>query len=183
MFSRERTPINLFDFCMGIFGTDKLYTEKEMRWENMKHSGVMKKLLSNKTIAGALDQWSEQRELYTLLRSKAEGGITRAEMRQILGKLRQGGGKTIDRMEAMKIAHELFPGRFTERYDFSPERTATTGTASYFQAKKPEMSPGMSSVDLQKKVLGSSSAFRPTTSPPPAPPKPAPRSFPTRPSF
>lgn len=164
---------------MGIFGTDKLFTEKEMRWENMKHSGVMKKLLSNKTIAGALDQWSEQRELYALLRSKAEGGITRAEMRQVLGKLRQGGGKTIDRMEAMKIAHELFPGRFTERYDFSPERTATTDTASYFQAKP----QGMSSVDLQRKVAGPSSVFRPAAPSSSAPPKPAPRSFPTRPSF
>lgn len=168
---------------MGIFGTDKVFTEKEMRWENMKHSGVMKKLLSNKAIAGVLDKWSEQRELYALLRSKAEGGVTRAEMRQILGKLRQGGGKTIDRTEAMKIAHEIFPGRFTERYDFSPEKTATTDTASYFQPKQLGISPGMSSVDLQKKVSGSSNIFRSATSPSPPSPKPISTSFPRRPAF
>lgn len=164
---------------MSVFGTDKLFTKKEMRWENMKHSGVMKKLLSNKTIAGVLDKWVEQKEFYTFLRSKAEGGITFAEMRQVLGKLRQGGGKTIDRMEAMKIAHEIFPGRFTDRYDFSPEKTDAKDTASYVQAKP----QGMSSVDLQRKVAGPSSVFRPAVPSSPASPKPAPRSFPTRPSF
>lgn len=111
---------------MGIFSfKDKMFSKWSMRWKNVKYSkqsGAMKELLDKPAVAKALDRWDEQKELYDLLRSKADGGVTRQEMRQILGKLRRGGGKSIDRTEAMKIAHAIFPGRFADRYDFSETR-------------------------------------------------------------
>lgn len=117
---------------MGLFDPKKIFTEKEMRWKNVKYSkqgGAMKKVLANPAVVKMLDRWDEQHEFYALLQSKAKGGVTKQEMRQILGQLRRGGGKTIDRTEAMNIAHAMFPGRFTDRYDFSPEERVQ-GTVS-----------------------------------------------------
>lgn len=118
--------IQILVLFMGIFNSRvKIFTEKEMRWKNLnnsKKSGAMNKLLKKPLVAKMLDRLNEQTELYRLLQDKAKDGVTRQEMRQILGKLRRDGGRTIDRREAMEIAHAIFPGRFTKRYDFSETR-------------------------------------------------------------
>lgn len=126
-----------------------MYTEKDVRFENVKYGknmGAMKDLLKKPMVAEMLDRWDEQREFYSLLRSRAKGGITRKEMRQILGHLRRGGGKTIDRTEAMKIAHAIFPGRFTERYDFPDESASGNDTLSLGSPSSGISSAGMGSV-------------------------------------
>ena len=78
----------------------------------------MKKLLGNKSIARALDEPREKEEFYRELKAKAGGGVTKDELREVLGKFRTGHGKFISSKEAFDVAREIFP-EVSSRYKYS----------------------------------------------------------------
>lgn len=160
---------------MGLFSSDKLFTEKEMHWENFKYSKVMKGLLKNPKISKELNSKLEQKQFYEALKKKAPGGVTRNEMREILYELRyenKGGGiDTISAEEARHVAEAIFPGEFTERYR-RPERPAHRSDPK--DLSRPSRFRG--TISSEK----GSASRSPSPSRPSAP---SPKSFPTRPRF
>lgn len=114
---------------MGIFSNPKniVFGSKAMKGaanaKGMQNSQAMKELLSNKKVSKILDKKSEQMEFYKALKEKESGGgVTKDEVRQVLGKFRKGGGKNIDKNETMGLADELIgKGMFVKRYLFERE--------------------------------------------------------------
>lgn len=115
---------------MGIFVNPKnlVFGRKAMS-SSVKVGGVtqnkaMKQLMGNKKIAKVLDKKAEQMEFFRELKSKESGGgVTKDEIREVLGKFRQGKGKSIDKKEAISLADELIgKGPLEKRYIFSSDK-------------------------------------------------------------
>jgi len=152
---------------MGIFSSSKMFTEKEMKWNNFKNSGVMRKLLGNKKIAEVLDQRVEQKEFYEVLKKKAPGGVTRDEVREALSELKEK-GKTLTGKEVQDVAYEIFPEPFANRY----KRAADNDTRFSPKSSATSRLPGPAS----NPVAPGAPRFSP-------PVRSSPKSFPTRPTF
>lgn len=98
-----------------------MFTAKEMRGVKPQDSIAFRKLLANKNIAAVLDQKMERIAVWKRMKDEAsktqDGRLTRDGMRRVLGSLRSGKESTIDVWkEAIPLAHEVLPGRFTNRY-------------------------------------------------------------------
>jgi len=92
---------------MGLF-TKNLYSKKQIGY-GRKTSKAMKDLLKKQGISKILDKRSEQDEFYNALKEKASGGITKNEMREVLGHFRYDHGKNIDEHEAERLARIIMP--------------------------------------------------------------------------
>jgi hypothetical protein len=149
---------------MGFFSDDKVFFERDMKWENLKNSPIMKKLLADPEIASVLDKKEERAEFYSMLKTREKGGVTKRELREFLWELRNGKARTISPEEGRRIAWKMIPGRFAKRY---------------------EMSRGESSAPKHFSLPGSGGSAinsSPGISHPTAP-KPSPTRIPPRPSF
>lgn len=106
---------------MGIFSSDTLFTAREMRGVRPQDSVAFRKLFSDKRIADVLDQKVERMAVWKRMKEEAaktqDGRLTRDGMRRVLGSLRRGEEASINIWkEAIPLAHEILPGRFTKRY-------------------------------------------------------------------
>ncbi len=93
---------------MGFFSNNNLYSQKQVGY-GRRSSQAMKDLLGKKGLANILDKPAERNEFYQELKKKAPGGVSRNEMREILGHFRYAKGKTIDKYEAEKMATKIMP--------------------------------------------------------------------------
>jgi hypothetical protein len=93
---------------MGIFTKAPVYSQKSMRYNKVKNSPVMKKILADKNIAKVLDEPREKREFYQALKSKSGGGVTKNEFREVVTSFREGKGKFINDKEGYAIAKKFF---------------------------------------------------------------------------
>lgn len=93
---------------MGIFTKAPVYSQKSMRYNKVKNSPVMKKILADKNIAKVLDEPREKREFYQALKSKSGGGVTKNELREVVTNFREGKGKFINDKEGYAIAKKFF---------------------------------------------------------------------------
>lgn len=109
---------------MGFFSSDTVFTAKEMKYENFKHSKVMKGLLEDKSIADILDKKDEKKVFYDKMKEVAKrtpgGRLTRNGLREVLGYFRSGKAANIHSTKeamplAQKIAEKLLPAG-TRRY-------------------------------------------------------------------
>jgi len=103
---------------MGIFTKAPVYSQKSMVYNKASKSPVMKKILADKDIAKALDETREREEFYGKLKQKEAGGVTKDELREILGELRSGRGKYISKNEAQQIGKKFFSSA-SNRYKYS----------------------------------------------------------------
>lgn len=106
-----------------------LYSKKSLAWKRYQNSPVMKKLLTNPKIAAALDKPGERFEFFRDLQNAGEGGVTKKDVKEMLGKYMMGKGRTISRKEASIIAGEMFKGD-TKRYFFSRSDEAAKNSSS-----------------------------------------------------
>lgn len=116
---------------MGFFSSDTVFTAKEMKYENFKHSKVMKDLLADKDIADILDKKDERKVFYDKMKEVATrtpgGKLTRNGLREVLGYFRSGKAANINAWKeamplAQKIAKKLLPAgtrRYLYRKDWS----------------------------------------------------------------
>jgi len=87
-----------------------MYSGKSLGSGRYQNSPVMKKLLANPKIAGALDKPRERAEFFRDLQSAGNGGVTKNDVKEMLGKYMMGNGRTITRRKAAIIAGEMFQG-------------------------------------------------------------------------
>ena len=87
-----------------------MYSGKSLGWKKYQNSPAMKKLLSNPKIAAALDKPGERMEFFRDLQSAGNGGVTKNNVKEMLGKYMTGKGRAISRKEASIIAGEMFKG-------------------------------------------------------------------------
>jgi len=92
----------------------------------------MNSLFKDKKIANVLDTTAEKDEFFSALKEKAQGGITREEMKKVLGTFRSGKGKNIDGKEAEVLAGKIFPnaGFFESRYIYEKPKTKQNSNIS-----------------------------------------------------
>ena len=105
-----------------------MYSGKSLAWRRYQNSPVMKKLLSNPKIAAALDKPGERFEFFRDLQNAGKGGVTKNNVKEMLGKYMTGKGRTISRKEASIIAGEMFKGD-SRRYIF-PKNNAVKNDPS-----------------------------------------------------
>jgi hypothetical protein len=74
---------------------------------NYRTSRAMKSLMENSKVKKVLNNPEERQMFYKELRERGESGVTNNEMREILGKLRNSGGDSLDRGEIKVLADEL----------------------------------------------------------------------------
>lgn len=84
----------------------KIFYSKDMRG-NYKSSRAMKSLMKNSRVKKVLDNPRERRNFFRELKKQRVGGVTKDEMRGILGKLRKSGGDSLDKGEVRVLADEL----------------------------------------------------------------------------
>jgi hypothetical protein len=87
-----------------------MYSGKSLGWKKYQNSPAMKKLLSNPKIAAALDKPGERMEFFRDLQNAGNGGVTKNNVKEMLGKYMTGKGRSISRKEASIIAGEMFKG-------------------------------------------------------------------------
>jgi hypothetical protein len=112
-----------------------MYSGKSLTWKRYQNSPVMKKLLANPKIAAALDKPGERFEFFRDLQNAGNGGVTKNNVKEMLGKYMTGKGRTISRKEASIIAGEIFKG--DSRKYISPKNNPAKNDASTNRASSP----------------------------------------------
>ncbi len=113
-----------------------MFTAKNLGYM-AKKSEAMKRLMQNKTIAGALDKSVERKEFFAVLKEETGGkNVKKEDMRKVLGYFRSGHGKNIDKSEAQKIAGQIFNGTYEKKYIFSPEKKSASAPVSLLMERK-----------------------------------------------
>ncbi len=119
---------------MGFFSSDTVFTAKEMKYENFKHSKVMKDLLADGEIADILDKKDERAVVWQKMKEVAKrtpgGHLTREGLREVLGYFRSGKAANIHPTKeaiplAERIAKKFLPAG-TRRYSYR-EQNADRG--------------------------------------------------------
>lgn len=92
---------------MGIFSSSKkiLYSQKRLSgFQRARNNPVLKDMMKNPEIAGALDRVGERDEINRDILAVKEGGFSQDKARGLLGKYMAGRGRTISRKEGWRIA-------------------------------------------------------------------------------
>jgi hypothetical protein len=87
-----------------------MYSGKSLGWRKYQNSPAMKDLLSNSKIASALDKPRARAEFFRDLQGAGNGGVTKNNVKEVLGKYMAGKGSAISRRKAAIIADEMFKG-------------------------------------------------------------------------
>ena len=87
-----------------------MFSGKSLGFQRYQNSPAMKKLSSNPKIASALDLPGERAEFFKDLQKAGKDGVTKNNVKEVLGKYMAGKGKTISRKEGSIIASEIFKG-------------------------------------------------------------------------
>jgi hypothetical protein len=90
------------------FRGNRLFTANQLKYSNSRKSPAMKMLMGEKRIAKILDKKQEREEIYKMLKEKERGGVTKTEIKELLGDLRMGKAKSIDKGEAAELAKGIF---------------------------------------------------------------------------
>lgn len=101
-------------FNNSILWSSKKLEPKKVRMSSGKYNPVMRKLMSNKKIAKALDLPTERNEFYKMVKNVSKGGVNKNEMRELADSLAHGNlARTITHKEGNLIAEglqkELYP--------------------------------------------------------------------------
>lgn len=122
---------------MGFFGQSNLYTKKQMKYGRVENNAAMKNIMEKEGVSGILDKKSEKTEFFNAIKKEAgSGGLSKDGLKRVLGDLRRGKGKTIDKGEAMKLAKAFFPNRgfgnspYASRKETKPQSTVLVDRVS-----------------------------------------------------